>query len=188
MNENYRKKKQPQVVRAHLIEAAAEVASQRGLGGLTLDLVARRAGVSKGGLIHHFPNRAALIDGLFQSLLGVFEASVQQFIALDDNPRGRFTRAYIRATAAPRAEPHESKLLGAFALAMSHDEPLAMQWRTWFAGQMEKYGEHSGSVLGKVILYAADGIWLEDCTGVELTNPEQRQAVIEYLIQQTYVL
>ena len=40
------------------------------MAGVTLDAVSQAAGVSKGGLLHHFPNKMALLDGLFDDLIG----------------------------------------------------------------------------------------------------------------------
>jgi AcrR family transcriptional regulator len=188
MNGNHGKKKQPQVVRAQLLESAAQIAVERGLGSLTLDLVAQKAGISKGGLIHHFPSRIALIEGLFDRLLFVFEKSIEEFISCDKNESGKFTRAYIKATANSCDDDRKSKLLGAFALAMSNDEALSAKWRDWLQKQIEKYGEDKNPVLGSVIRYAADGIWLEDCTGARVIDDAERKSVVDYLIELTYTI
>ena len=188
MTGNHSKKKQPEAVRAQLMEAAAQAATEGGLGSLTLDLVAHKAGVSKGGLIHHYPTRQALIDALFSTLLHMFQKNIEERILHDPDSRGRFTRAYVKATALPREAPAESKLLGAFALAMSNDARLAELWFRWLKSQMEAYQEDASSVTGRMIRYAADGIWLEDCTGGNMNTAEERQAVIEHLIRLTYSL
>jgi AcrR family transcriptional regulator len=186
MTESGRKKKQPDVVRKQLLEAAASIAIERGLGDLTLDLVAQGAGVSKGGLIHHFPNKRALIEGLFNYLLILFEKSVNYYIAQDSDSRGRFSRAYVMASALPQNEPNESQLHGALALAMSNDKSLAAIWREWVIAQMEKHSEDTGSGLGRMVRYAADGIWLETCTETSIDGGEVRRAAIERLIELTY--
>ncbi|MDR1510147.1 MAG: TetR/AcrR family transcriptional regulator [Synergistaceae bacterium] len=186
MSDNNKKKKQPDLVREHLLESAAFIAVDRGLGGLTLDLVAQRAGVSKGGLIHHFSSKRALIEGLFNYLLALFENSVNEYVAQDTNPRGRFSRAYLMASAFPGNEPNESKLHGAFALAMSNDEPLAVIWREWALAQIVKHSEDAGSAIGRMVRYAADGIWLEACTGAHIDDEKVRATVIERLIELTY--
>jgi len=188
MTENNRKKKQPEAVRANIMEAAAQAAIEGGLGRLTLDLVARKAGVSKGGLIHHYPSRQALIDSLFHTLLNVFQKNLDDFIRSDPESRGRFTRAYVQATARPGGSPAESKLLGAFALAMSNDSRLAGLWYDWLRSQMEKHGENTSSVIGRMVRYAADGLWLEACTGGNIYNIDERQVTVEHLISLTYSL
>jgi AcrR family transcriptional regulator len=186
MTNNNKKKKQPDLVRAQLLESAAFVAVKYGLGSLTLDLVAQRAGVSKGGLIHHFPNKRALIEGLFNYLLTIFESSIDNYVDHDPETRGIFSRAYVRASAFPKNEPSESKLHGAFALAMSNDAPLAEIWRNWVILQIEKHSEDIGSVVGQMVRYAADGLWLEACTGTQIDDEKVRSSVVERLIEMTY--
>jgi AcrR family transcriptional regulator len=186
MTINNRKKKQPDILKKQLLEAAAFIAVERGVGALTLDLVVQRAGVSKGGLIHHFPNKRALIEGLFNYLLDMFETSINEYIAQDSNSRGRFSRAYAMASVFPKNEPSESKLHGAFALAMSNDKPLAEIWQKWLISQMEKHSEDTGSTIGQMVRYVADGLWLEACTGTKNDDAKVRSSVIERLIELTY--
>jgi AcrR family transcriptional regulator len=50
--------------RVRLFEAAIKVALERGYAHVTLDAVARQAGLSKGGLLYHFRSKAELIKGL----------------------------------------------------------------------------------------------------------------------------
>ncbi len=48
------------------------IAGRDGIAALSLNAVAREAGV-KGGLLHHFPNKQALIFALFARLLAIME-------------------------------------------------------------------------------------------------------------------
>ena len=50
--------------RIQLLQAAAAIVDEQGSEYLTLDAVAKKAGVSKGGLLYHFKNKFALIQGL----------------------------------------------------------------------------------------------------------------------------
>ncbi|MFD0884645.1 TetR/AcrR family transcriptional regulator, partial [Streptosporangium algeriense] len=59
-----------------LLDAAAEVLLTEGAGSLTLEAVARRAGVSKGGLFYHFPTKQALVAGMVERLVGAFDAAL----------------------------------------------------------------------------------------------------------------
>lgn len=187
MNENYKKKKHPAAVRKQLMDAAAEAAVERGLGSLTLDLVAQKAGVSKGGLIHHYPSRRALIEGLFRAIMDDSQNKLEQAMRADPDARGRFTRAYITVFLSHNT-PYENRLHGAFALAMSTDPALADLWFGWLRAQLEKHGEDTASVTARMIHYAVDGIWLEDCTGGRLLSPEERRTVADHLLTLTYSL
>jgi len=66
---------------------------------LTLDAVAREAGLSKGGLLYHFPSKNALIAGMTATLLEDFEGEVRRRSGADDEEPGRWLRAYVLATA-----------------------------------------------------------------------------------------
>lgn len=46
------------------------IAGRDGIAALSLNAVAREAGVSKGGLLHHFPNKQALIFALVRPAAG----------------------------------------------------------------------------------------------------------------------
>jgi AcrR family transcriptional regulator len=48
---------------------------EEGVSGMTLEAVAREAGVSKGGLLYHFPSKEALIGGMIGRLIDRFEAA-----------------------------------------------------------------------------------------------------------------
>jgi AcrR family transcriptional regulator len=93
MSTAHQRKKQPELVRRQLLEVAARLSRREGAGGVTLDAVSQAAGVSKGGLLHHFPNRMALLDGLFDHLTAKFDAAIAVEMEKDPVVRGRFTRA-----------------------------------------------------------------------------------------------
>jgi AcrR family transcriptional regulator len=52
--------------RARILEAAAELAREVGPGNISLDAVAQRAGLSKGGLLYNFPSKAKLMEALVE--------------------------------------------------------------------------------------------------------------------------
>src|SRR5258707_7167473 len=63
-------------VRERILAAAMAVAKESGAGRLSLDAIARRAGVSKGGLLYHFPKKDALMRALVEHhLAGIDEAT-----------------------------------------------------------------------------------------------------------------
>lgn len=55
-------------MRERILDVARRLTIERGLIP-SLNVVAEAAGVSKGGLIHHFPTRAALVEGLARGAL-----------------------------------------------------------------------------------------------------------------------
>jgi len=61
-------------LRQVLLEKAAESIRERGVGGLSLRDLARRAGVSHGAPARHFPDKAALLTALATDVLERFRA------------------------------------------------------------------------------------------------------------------
>lgn len=63
--------------RDKILEAAAEVARAEGAANLSLDAVAAKAGVSKGGLLYHFPTKAALMRASVEFFIDDFEVRLE---------------------------------------------------------------------------------------------------------------
>lgn len=56
----------PKSARDAILEAAEAIVAEQGASFMTMDAVAAKAGVSKGGLIYHFPTQEALLQTLIQ--------------------------------------------------------------------------------------------------------------------------
>src|SRR5690349_13603621 len=81
-----------------ILDAAARLISRHGTAVPVSD-IAEAAGVSKGGLLYHFPNKEELLSGLANHLMGQFRHDVEQVAAEEEEGTpGRLTRAYIRVS------------------------------------------------------------------------------------------
>jgi len=89
--------------RQRLLSAAADVAREQGSGNLSLDAIALRAGVSKGGLLYHFPTKAALLRELVQHFIDEFEARLETATRTKTN--GNALAAYVHLTEEECAKP-----------------------------------------------------------------------------------
>lgn len=87
----------PQETRRALLDAAGTVIRTSGIAA-SLDEIAKAAGVSKGGLLYHFPAKDALVRTLAQDLLDAFRTEVHAALDPADTAPGRLTRAYVRAS------------------------------------------------------------------------------------------
>jgi len=181
-------KKQPEIVRANLLTALADLIAERGLSNVPIDLVALKAGVSKGGLFHHFPSKQALLEELCRDVLRELDKKIDDCINDDPEPKGRFIRAYIRAFLKPLKIYDTVKLFRAFISETSHYPLITTIYRDWFNERLQKQKDSPLSLKAKMIFYAIDGIWLEECVGVFASSPKERETFIKYLIEQTYHL
>jgi len=86
------------------------LADRDGLLGLTLDHVAAEAGLSKGGILHHFPSKESLLLGVISHFSELIESSMTRAVADDPNPNFRWIRAML-ALGGEKAQP--KKIAGA---------------------------------------------------------------------------
>jgi AcrR family transcriptional regulator len=111
--------------KGRIIAAAEEVVLRDGVARLTLEAAAAEAGLSKGGVLYHFPTRDALVAGMVGKIIDEFDRDIEA-----DHPGrgpGRFTRAYIRATMAPAIPaPDRQDRLGAALIAAAAAEPTLL--------------------------------------------------------------
>ena len=179
------RKKEPELVRARLLRSAAELAADRGLSAVTIAETAKRAGVSTGGLFHHFPSKGKLIEALVNDFMERFEAHLVRLMARDQEPRGRFTRAYLRASLDCEDDDllEGGRVVG-LAVAIALDSRGAARWASWMTEQLLKNGEDPSSALGRIIRYAADGLWLEANVSAD-PDRESRLEVMAQLMAMT---
>ncbi|WP_326524026.1 TetR/AcrR family transcriptional regulator [Sphingomonas sp.] len=155
----YERRKDPQKVRAALVAATATIIAEQGLGKLTVDAVARAAGVTKGGLFHHFPTKQDLVEGVLETMFAEAEATLADLMAADAEPHGRFTRAMLNGVFQNHrvCDTVSSRTL---CLAMTADPLLQRRWADWFARQLAQYAETDENISCAIVRLATDGIWL----------------------------
>lgn len=122
-------------MRQGILAAARLVISLHGVPKLTLEAVAAQAGISKGGLLYHFPTKEAMLQGLLMEYhCGFLQACRAQFMLdpLPDRP-GRIHRAWIRTALVACPEDHELDLrdIGAIVTNPVLAEPLGHFWCRW---------------------------------------------------------
>jgi AcrR family transcriptional regulator len=152
---------------------------------LTLDAVAKKAGVSKGGLLYHFPGKDDLIRGLIDNLNESFDADMERNLAeANDRTPGHWLRAYIQASADAGVEFNENSaaLLAGIALNSDLLEPFR---RSFTEFQEKSVSDGIDPVVATIIRLAVDGLWLAELFKLAPPEPALRQQVVERLIEMT---
>jgi AcrR family transcriptional regulator len=174
---------------ARILHGAEEVVLREGVARLTLDAAAAEAGVSKGGVLYHFPTRDALVRGMVDRLGSAFDADLQYHLdaagAAGAGADGAFTRAYVLATISPAAGDERDTRLGAAVIAgMAADPALLEALRERFAGwQRRVEGDGLAPGLATVVRLAADGLWLAELFGLAPPSRELRSVIAERLLE-----
>lgn len=180
MPPSIRRPKQPDVVRAAAISAALDLLSDEGFDAITLDAVARRAGISKGGLQHHFRTKAALLDGVGHFLADEFMAQLEQaYLAEEDRP-GRRARAYIKVNFQP-VDPRWQKAINVLA---AHWPEGAERWQRVMQEELaqDRLDAPEGYPLLLAARLAADGYWFSQMIDIYRMDEALRASLLSSLL------
>ena len=167
--------------RERIVCAAEDVVIREGVARLTLESAAAEAGVSKGGVLYHFPTRAALVGAMVDRFVVSFDADLERFGGYGGQP-GDFVRAYVEATLTPAAPGDaRSRRLGSALLAgvASDPELLAPLRERFVAWQSSVEWDGIDPALATVVRFAADGMWLCELFGLAPLREDHRRAVGE---------
>ncbi len=155
----YERRKDPEGVRSALIDAAARMIAEKGLNRLTIDAVAKAAGVTKGGLFHHFATKDDLIQGVQNAMIDIADATISAAMAADPEPHGSFSRAYLMGVMS-RPTIIEDLPTHTLCMAMLADPKLQDDWFDWVGRQVDRYATTDDNPSCALVRLAADGIWL----------------------------
>lgn len=179
----HKRKKQPELVRRALLDEAARITLEQGLSKMTFQAVADAVGVTKGGVMHHFATKDALILEVFYDAMAKFEAEVNAAMAKDPVSYGSFTRAYIDATISLGEKGQaEFNSQATLYVLMLGDRMLRERWAEWSNEQLKKYAATDNSETLCMVRLVADGIWLSDFSGIDISD---KASIRERLINMT---
>ena len=161
-----------------IIAAAATVVKEKGAACLTLDAVAKQAGVSKGGLLYHYPNKSALLAAMVEHLNNSFERAVEERVI---ETKASWLEAYVAMSFDPRhSQVAESAgMLAAIANDLSLLEPLSERYKDW-QQQVEASGIEPN--LATIARLAADGLWFTELFDISPLDDERRSQVLAALL------
>ena len=169
--------------KTRILDAAEEVVLRDGVARLTLEAAAAEAGLSKGGVLYHFPTRDALVAGMVAKIIDEFDRDIEQRLEGDPGP-GAFTRAYIGATMQPSApRPDREDRLGAALIAAAAAQPDLLAPLQEAADRWQHRLEHDGldPTVATLLRLACDGLWMCDLFGLAAPTASRRLAVGEAL-------
>lgn len=155
------RKKEPERVRSALLGCAAKIAVEQGLSGVTVQAVAQAAGVSKGGLFHHFANKQALVDGMFDEMIARLDIALDAWLAGEEGSYGCFTRAYVRMVFDEALDDPDHPWSVALPVSLIADPALKQRWDAWLARRLAVHADTDGAPVLDVVRLAADGAWFD---------------------------
>lgn len=168
--------------RSNILEEACQLVRREGVTSLTLEAVAREAGVSKGGLLYHFSSKDALIKGMLDYLTDNYNTSIERKLAEEPDTTGQWLRAFVRMSF---EEANQNDLLGAGLIATMVNNPESLEvWRECYRDWQKRIEEDSQNLaLSTIVRLAADGLWFAEFLGFAPPDGKLRDQVLETLLQ-----
>lgn len=166
--------------RSRILTAARAIVDASGPAALTLEEVARRAGLSKGGLLYHFPGKDALVNGMIEEALSRFDADVEERAKEEAAGPGQWLRAFVRLTF--DARPEHNPGAGILAAAATNPELLKPVGRYFDRWQTRAAANGLPADVVGVVRLAADGLWFADMFNAAAPDGHLREQVLTALL------
>ncbi|HXP96027.1 MAG TPA: TetR/AcrR family transcriptional regulator [Telmatospirillum sp.] len=164
------------------IQAALTIIARDGPGRLTLDAIARESGLSKGGLMHQFRTKEAVLKALLEHQIKYFEKFAQDYLA--EMGPGQ-PEPYLSAQIATSREATTEPTSVAFAVigALAEEPDLLSVAREIDAKKIERIkAEATDPELAMLRWVAAKGLALTALFGLCPFSGEDRERLFERLI------
>ncbi len=157
-----------------VLDAAEAVVVKQGIGNLTLDAVAGAAGMSKGGLLHHFASKDKLVEAMVHRCADQWRAHVLKLYEREPAGPGRMARvllAHIADAKAWTAQCQQSS--SAVFAALVQDQRLIEPMRAVYGELRLRLAQDKlPPGVGETVLAAMDGLWLYRVLGLATVDQE----------------
>ncbi len=164
--------------RTRILDAALDIVERSGACQLTIDAVAARSKVSKGGVLYHFPDKTSLLSGLVDRHMDRQAAIFKDAQAEHgSSTRGRL-HAAISVTAKRTNAQAVLPLLGILALEPGLLKRPREQGAHFIKGLRKDRARFTKTL---IVLLANSGLGLSEVLGTITLRPAERKAVIAAL-------
>ena len=170
-------------VRERILEAAERVVGELGAARMTLDGVAQAAGVSKGGLLYHFPSKEALFGALAKRYVENMDDCVAQAKSGVGETDGRDLKACIVGILEQQPRAKIVGMGAALFAAAANDLTLLDMIRERIAQYMQQI-ENSNVDFARaaIVTLAIDGLIMRESLRISSFTEAQRERVVRQLL------
>lgn len=159
-----------------ILDAAIRVVGADGAGHLTIDAVAAMGGLSKGGVLYHFPNKRALLNGMLERMIE------RELASLDTAPGNTPLERHLHSARNIRDDDKAASL--ALLAAAAEDPEMMGVMRDTYKQVFKKARTGSKNpVAANALLVAAEGLRLLSVLGVLPLSQADKRAVHKHLAE-----
>ena len=164
------------------IQAALTIIARDGPGRLTLDAIARESGISKGGVMHQFRTKGAVLKALLEHQIEYFEKFTRDYLAENgaEDPEAQLS-AQIATLRQVAIDPHSVAF--AIVAALAEEPELLMITRGVEVESIDRIkAEAVDPDLAMLRWSAARGLALSALFGLYALPDEDRERLFDRLL------
>lgn len=179
----------PLSTRESILETALDVLMKDGVGALTLERVARDAGLSKGGLLYHYEGKEQLLEGLVELLIRDWDhEQLQEKSAESTSPSlaPSFSSTALETDVTKSNQPSDhaplrgreiaSILMAARAINPQLLEPIQKRYGNW---QNIVWDNGHASIRPLMARLVTMGLWFSEALGLATPTHEQQEGLAQ---------
>lgn len=141
-----------------LLTTAAKIIQEEGIQKLTMDYLAKKSGITKGGVLYHFESKGSLLQKMNEMAIEEFEEKIEHHKSKLSGSY-LFTRAYALATLDYINDPESAQLPAVF-ISSHEDKKCQELWED----VSQKWGREFEADQGNAdkileLRLVCDGIW-----------------------------
>lgn len=170
--------------RTLILNTTKDFILNHGINDLTLDRIVQQAGISKGGLLYHYPNKLALLEGLTERVFTDFAEKVHHAADEDQEQTGKWTRALIKVSAEDLKQNAELNI-GIFtsSLLESNVSDILRQYQL-LLNKLEE--DDLPKATATTIRLTLDGLYYNQIFNIAPLDDNEMDDIIQTLLRQTY--
>ncbi|MBL1276462.1 MAG: TetR family transcriptional regulator [Ectothiorhodospiraceae bacterium] len=162
-----------------ILDAAEEIVLELGGRELKLDLAAKVAKLSKGGVLYHFPTKAKLIEAMLARLLKRYDSELQA-MSRDDSATERLS-SYIRSSF--HTGKRDKRMSAALLAVIAEDKTLLEPLRDFYK---QRFGELRKTELNfnnaAIAMLAVEGLFFLDLLELSYLKKKERNSLEKKLL------
>ncbi|BAH49039.1 MAG: TetR/AcrR family transcriptional regulator [Rhodococcus sp. (in: high G+C Gram-positive bacteria)] len=168
--------------RDRILDALEKLLLDVGIAQVTLEAVAAEAGVSKGGLLYHFPSKEALLAAMVRRLGERADAQLADAVS-GGTPMSEWYLQVPDASTAEELALYRSTIAALRSVDGQHDEiqkAVTDVMRSWDEGLQDEIDD---PVQAEIVRLVGDGIYLAALLRLPMPEPELYKKVVARLLQ-----
>ncbi len=167
--------------RTAILDAALDLVGSEDGADITLDAVARVAGVTKPGLMYHFPTKEDLMLAIVDHQAGRWESRLLDALGrpFDEASSAERTLAYVEVASSGQLARADFAIFAQAGYRPAYNRVWAARLGRWFDLPADLPADERARLTTARL--AADGLWAADATGLFRPAATDRQAVVDLI-------